>query len=397
MTAPEAGTMALRVAVLSRSKRQRQRLGEILEANGLQVVPDQELDHRSPAGLRPGAAHAILVDLDDNDEWETEVLDVLIDQVDIPILFNDSASVRKPATISGRAWGRRLAGKLIEMVQAHQETGAGRSAPSPTDGAGARPGKGGRADAANPGTLAEQVAGAQETVVNTEVADMVDDMDLAEIHAMFEADTEPSQADTGAGLAVQVDPQRRARNVWVLGASIGGPQAVKSFLAALPRDLPVCLVLAQHIGAGFVELLSEQLGRVTSMRVVCPQPGHVLEHGQLVVAPVEQRIALSEEGVVAMEPVVQRSIYNPCIDDVMRAAAARYGPSSGAIVFSGMGGDGLSGCRAIAERGGVVWAQDGASCVISSMADAVRNAGLAALSGPPRLLAERLLGHLNQE
>lgn len=397
MSVPEAGAIALRVAVLSRSERQRQRLGEILEQNGLQVVPDEEINHNSPANLRPGIAHVILVDLDDNDEWETEVLDVLIDQVDVPILFNDSASVRKPATISGRAWGRRLAGKLIELVQAHQETAAGHAAQPPADDGRATPIEGGRDNAADPDALAEQVAEAQETVVNTEVADMVDDLDLAEIQAMFEAEAEPPEAHAAAEPALEVDPQRMARSVWVLGASIGGPQAVKSFLAALPRDLPACLVLAQHIGAGFVELLSEQLGRVTSMRVVCARPGHVLEHGQLVVAPVEQRIVLSEQGVVALEPVVQRSIYNPCIDDVMQAVATRYGPASGAIVFSGMGSDGLLGCRTIAERGGVVWAQDEASCVISSMADAVRNAGLAAHSGSPQQLAERLLEHLNQE
>lgn len=411
MGVPESASPALRVALLSRSERQRKRLNEILQSNGLEVVPDEELRAHLPGTLPPHIAHVVLVDLDEQEEWESELLDALMDQTDIPVLFNEGAATRKPATLSGRAWGRRLAGKLIELVESHH-----RESQSSLETSGiqehephaelrlveeAEPGHVGAHE------VAEQLAEAQETVVNTEVADMVEDVDLAEIQAMFEA--EADQGFSGAVLeaadAIPGSPavipatgaQAAAERVWVLGASIGGPQALKSFLSLLPDDLPMCFILAQHIGAGFLELLGDQLGRATPLNVRCATPGHCLQHGEIVIAPVEQRVVLDPNGVVSLEPVIKRSIYNPCIDDVMTEVAARYRGASGAIVFSGMGSDGLVGCKAIAGYGGTVWAQDESTCVISSMADSVRTAGLVSLTASPEALARELVKFLQEE
>ena len=72
--------------------------------------------------------------------------------------------------------------------------------------------------------------------------------------------------------ALKSKPRHRiARNVWVLGASLGGPEAVKRFLRALPVDIPATFILTQHLGANFVALLAEQLDRVSGMRVMPPK------------------------------------------------------------------------------------------------------------------------------
>jgi chemosensory pili system protein ChpB (putative protein-glutamate methylesterase) len=79
----------------------------------------------------------------------------------------------------------------------------------------------------------------------------------------------------------------------------------------------------------------------------------------------------------------------------MTRVAERYANRSGAIVFSGMGDDGVEGCRAVVAHGGTVWAQEAESCLVSSMPDHVRAAGLASFSGSPELLALKLTEHLN--
>jgi chemosensory pili system protein ChpB (putative protein-glutamate methylesterase) len=55
-----------------------------------------------------------------------------------------------------------------------------------------------------------------------------------------------------------------------------------------------------------------------------------------------------------------------------------------------MGDDGARGCEAIAESGGVVWAQDIASCVVSSMPDQARKTGKVSYSANPEQLAKQL-------
>ncbi|MFC7543064.1 chemotaxis protein CheB [Siccirubricoccus deserti] len=62
-----------------------------------------------------------------------------------------------------------------------------------------------------------------------------------------------------------------------------------------------------------------------------------------------------------------------------------------ALIMTGMGHDGLAGCRAVAAAGGTVLAQDEASSVVWGMPGAVARAGLARALLPPEALAEQVL------
>ncbi len=385
MGMPDPLSNVLRVAILSRSVRERDCLMDILETNGLQVVDDETMKKSLSEGIDQEVADLILVNLDDSDDSE---LDILIEKIKIPILFNDSASIRKQVTAGGRAWGRRLAEKIVKT--AGDEFSLADSA-------------------------ARNEAGSVEVSgEDSETADVLKiDYDALEADGI-EAEQQQSAENTGEPVIpykdmptaeivalnkegkLEITPNR-ARRIWVLGASIGGPQAVKAFLAKLPEDLPVCFILAQHIGVGFVNLLAEQLGRVTRLRVSTPEDGMILEKGQLVVAPVEKRINFSGRGIISMESIKQKSIYSPSIDDVLTVVAKHYGADANAIIFSGMGNDGTVGCHLIAQKGGMIWAQESESCIISSMADSVRSAGIVSLSATPERLAESLVEYLEGE
>jgi chemosensory pili system protein ChpB (putative protein-glutamate methylesterase) len=74
----------------------------------------------------------------------------------------------------------------------------------------------------------------------------------------------------------------------------------------------------------------------------------------------------------------------------MLEVANKFGKRAGTIIFSGMGDDGKIGCDSIAEMGGIVWAQDIASCVVSSMPDHARKTGKVSFSAKPENLAKQL-------
>jgi chemosensory pili system protein ChpB (putative protein-glutamate methylesterase) len=179
-------------------------------------------------------------------------------------------------------------------------------------------------------------------------------------------------------------------NVWVLGASLGGPQAVRQFLSAISPELPVAFILAQHIGANHVNLLAEQLDRVTPFHVVPGKTGHRLQHHEVILTPADQQITFTEDGYIALKPSPPAAVYSPSIDMVMTEVAKQFKEKAGTIVFSGMGDDGAEGCEAIAEHGGIVWAQDIASCVVSSMPDQARKTGKVTYSANPEELANHL-------
>jgi two-component system chemotaxis response regulator CheB len=77
----------------------------------------------------------------------------------------------------------------------------------------------------------------------------------------------------------------------------------------------------------------------------------------------------------------------PSVDHLFHSAARMYGSGTLALVMTGMGADGLSGARAVHERGGVVLAQDRASSAVWGMPGRVAAAGIASSTLPLAMMA----------
>ena len=183
--------------------------------------------------------------------------------------------------------------------------------------------------------------------------------------------------------------------VWVLGASIGGPEAVREFLAEIPANCPALFLLAQHMGAEFMEIMAQQLVRSTKLTVRTPSHGERVGHGDLLIVPITHRIRIDRSGVVTLEAQPPSDRQNlPSIDQVLQDVADRFGAKAGAIIFSGMAEDAAEGSRYLTEIGGAVFAQDPETCVISSMVDGVIETGVVSFVGSPKALASKLLGVL---
>jgi two-component system chemotaxis response regulator CheB/chemosensory pili system protein ChpB (putative protein-glutamate methylesterase) len=232
----------------------------------------------------------------------------------------------------------------------------------------------------------------------------VDDRGLSpdfELRGLREPQTDPDLAAELAAMAAAADALplgkpvvHGVRQVWVLGASIGGPEAVREFLAAVPASTPVLFLLAQHMGADFLDLMVQQLARATTLTVRTVVDGDIARHGEVVVVPLADRVLLEPDGTIRLEPAGDASPYSPSIDRVMRDVADRFGPASGAIVFSGMAHDAIDGAIYMRERGGTIWVQDPATCVISSMVDGAQEAGVVSFVGSPAELAQEFIAEM---
>ena len=204
------------------------------------------------------------------------------------------------------------------------------------------------------------------------------------------------RADAGEVWPTRPAPAEHAGlRCWVLGASFGGPEALKRFFGALPA-LPAdtALIIGQHIAAGFVDVLASQLSRAGAFTVSAARDGDSLESGRIYVAPVQERLRIEADGRLRLDPAAATQLYMPSIDQLMCEVARRFGPRSGAIVFSGMGDDGARGCVAIYRAGGVVWAQAADSCACDSMPVCAKATGAVSYEGTPEELAARLAEHL---
>jgi chemotaxis response regulator CheB/predicted transcriptional regulator len=200
----------------------------------------------------------------------------------------------------------------------------------------------------------------------------------------------PSRKVSAAASASVTGP----KHVVVLGASIGGPEAVRAFLSKIKPGIGVGFVLAQHMGAEFLELMTGQLAKSTSLKVKLAKPGDDFHNGDVLVVPVNQRFMVGAGGQVEFHPLSGESPYSPSIDQIMFDMADRFPGRCTGIIFSGMASDAIEGANYMAGRGAKIWVQDPSTCVISSMIDGAQAAGIVSFVGAPEQLAEHLLNEL---
>ncbi|HUD42480.1 MAG TPA: chemotaxis protein CheB [Dokdonella sp.] len=190
--------------------------------------------------------------------------------------------------------------------------------------------------------------------------------------------------DAKAGAAVD--------RVVVLCASIGGPEAIREVIGAIPKRYPALFVLVQHMGEEFIDLLAQQLARATALTVRVPSHGERVAAGDLLIAPPNRELRIQRDGTVLIQPQNPPAPHQPSIDRILESVAATFGADVLAIVFSGMSDDGAAGCRQVAEAGGQVWVQDPATCVVSEMVENALATGVVGFQGSPTSLAEHLAG-----
>jgi two-component system, chemotaxis family, protein-glutamate methylesterase/glutaminase len=175
--------------------------------------------------------------------------------------------------------------------------------------------------------------------------------------------------------------QHAARiDILAIGTSTGGPNALAALFPALPRDLPVPIVVVQHMPPLFTRLLSERLNKTSGLTIQEGVKGQKLESSHAWIAPGDFHMVLERrEGSVrlALNQDPPENSCRPAVDVLFRSVAKTFGANVPAVVLTGMGSDGVRGCEVIREHGGQVLVQDEASSVVWGMPGQVAAAGSA--------------------
>lgn len=178
-------------------------------------------------------------------------------------------------------------------------------------------------------------------------------------------------------------------DVWVIGASSGGPKALREFFADLPR-MPISIFVAQHMSeVGYSQMLARLKDVASRWSVHSAETGMKIKPNSVYLVPRDNTIEISS-GVITLQPYSAQSVsFNPCIDAVIRSIYECH-PQVGVIILSGMGMDGSGGIRTIKGKAKMIMAQDHESSGAKSMPDSARNTGSVQFSAPPEGLARKL-------
>lgn len=190
------------------------------------------------------------------------------------------------------------------------------------------------------------------------------------IHYQPPRQTRPAQSTAGR----EIRP-----SVVAIGASTGGPVALRQVLSALPRQYPLPVVVAVHMPGSFTKAYAERLNAVCAVEVREALDRDPLMQGQVLIAPGGRQMTVergpSGHHVRVTEPLPGQ-IYHPSVDLLLASVAISFSGKALAVVMTGMGSDGLEGARKLKAAGCSVWSQEEKSCVVYGMPHAVERAGL---------------------
>lgn len=190
---------------------------------------------------------------------------------------------------------------------------------------------------------------------------------------------------------------KTAQHVWLLGASMGGPNAVKEFFDALPAQLPVAFIYAQHIDPTFEATLGQTIGRHSQYRFKNFTEGDSLNYGEVLVAPIEHEFYFDEHKQLRSKNSLWPGPYGPSIDQTILNINQAFTNCAGYIIFSGMGNDGAEAITELNNDRLEIWAQTPTSCASSSMPESAIATGKVNFIGTPQELAQQLVNHLKQQ
>ena len=166
-----------------------------------------------------------------------------------------------------------------------------------------------------------------------------------------------------------------------IGASTGGPAAIEALLNALPANLSIPVVIAQHMPEYFLLAFAQRLDKLSPLRVKVAERGEGLRGGTVYIVPGHTNTQVIREGAT-QQPCFkftrrQYSAFNdPSIDGLFISLAEVYGPKAIGVVLTGMGKDGTEGLRAIQQQQGYTIAQDEASSVVFGMPKQASDSGV---------------------
>ncbi|KZL92330.1 protein-glutamate methylesterase/protein-glutamine glutaminase [Clostridium magnum] len=172
------------------------------------------------------------------------------------------------------------------------------------------------------------------------------------------------------------------RDLLIIGCSTGGPSALQSLLPRFSKNLTVPILVIQHMPPGFTKALAERFDTICNLHVKEIENNDVLEAGNIYIAPAGFQTFLERNRenkiffkVKDYSPI--ETLYKPSINVTLNSAAPIFKEKLLTVILTGMGNDGLIGCKNVKENNGDVIVEAEESCIVYGMPRVVFEAGFA--------------------
>lgn len=203
---------------------------------------------------------------------------------------------------------------------------------------------------------------------------------------------ERNDAGYAAKLAVDYQVITKPRCI-AIGSSTGGIPAIYEIVRNLDAAMTCPVFITQHLPEAFMAFFANQLGSLTDRVVKVAEAGEPVRDNHIYIAPGNAHLVCrNERGKIVIDHQTNyaASRYCPSVDAMFESVAIVYGSDGMAIIFSGMGNDGVIGARTLSKGGAPILVQDMESSVVWGMPGAVAREKLATAILTPEQMTEML-------
>jgi chemotaxis protein methyltransferase CheR len=171
---------------------------------------------------------------------------------------------------------------------------------------------------------------------------------------------------------------KKSFKVVVIGCSAGGMVALRMVLSKLPKNLPVPLVVVQHLAMDAdAEYLATYLDNHSLLSVMEATDKEKMQPGCVYIAPPGFHLMVEVTGSLSLSNDPKYNYSRPAIDILFESASMAYRNEVVGVLLTGANSDGTKGLKKIVDKGGVTIVQDPSTAESSLMPQSAIEAGVA--------------------
>lgn len=160
---------------------------------------------------------------------------------------------------------------------------------------------------------------------------------------------------------------KNRRDIILIGASTGGPNAIEKVISGLSLDLNAAILVVQHMPATFTKAFAERLNKSCELEVMEAKDGLCIEKNKVYIAPGGYHMVVVEPGIIKLnnEPTIWG--VRPAVDKLFVSASTVYTNRIISVVLTGMGKDGAEGTIVVKMNKGITISQNEKTSTIYGM------------------------------
>jgi len=186
-----------------------------------------------------------------------------------------------------------------------------------------------------------------------------------------------TRKSTGRALTADVKTElNKYYDLIVVGVSTGGPGTLIKILQVLPASFEPPIIIVQHIMEGYTSDLADTLNKNSAIQVMEVNGFTEIEKSKIYLAKAGYHLEFTSDGKLlklTKNPLVKG--FRPSVDVMFSSAADKFKGRILGVILTGMGDDGVEGCRKLFEKKHSVITQDEETSVVYGMPRAVYEAG----------------------